>query len=159
MNPSGVNLALLLIGGFRSLVEAALIELTRAGYGDVRPIHIIAMRAIATDAHNASELGRRLAVSKQAAAKTIAVLQERGYLTRDTDAHDTRLKRLQVTALGYEVLEKAERIFDGLRTQWERQIGADGLASLEANLTALVGALPVRFDILGLIAKSENITE
>ena len=82
MSRSGADLALLLLAGFRSLVDAAIVELAARGYEDVRPVHDFAMRAIASGADNASELGRRLSVSKQAAAKTIAVLQERGYVAR-----------------------------------------------------------------------------
>src|SRR3981189_122248 len=100
MSRSGADLALLLLGGFRSLVDGATAELARRGYEDVRPVHDFAMRAIAAGAGNASELGRRLSVSKQAAAKTIAVLQERVYLSPETDTLDARRKRLQVTPLG-----------------------------------------------------------
>ena len=120
MSRSGADLALLLLGGFRSLVDAAMTELALRGYEDVRPVHDFAMRAIAAGADNASELGRRLSVSKQAAAKTIAVLQERGYVARDADPRDARRKRLQVTALGFEVLRQGEAIFDELRDQWQR---------------------------------------
>src|ERR1700684_744344 len=96
MSRSGADLALLLLGGLRSLVEDAHDELALRGYEDVRPVHDFAMRAIDAGADNASELGRRLSVSKQAAAKTIAVLQERGYVARDPDPRDARRKRLQV---------------------------------------------------------------
>ena len=97
MSRSGADLALLLLGGFRCLVDAAHTELAGRGHADVRPVHDFAIRAIAAGADNASELGRRMAVSKQAAAKTIAVLQERGYIARDVDPADARRKRLQVT--------------------------------------------------------------
>ena len=60
MSRSGADLALLLLGGFRSLVDGATAELARRGYEDVRPVHDFAMRAIAAGAGNASELGRRL---------------------------------------------------------------------------------------------------
>jgi DNA-binding MarR family transcriptional regulator len=146
MSRSGADLALLLLGGFRSLVDDATKELALRGYEDVRPVHDFAMRAIAAGADNASELGRRLSVSKQAAAKTIAVLQERGYVARDTDPLDARRKRLQVTALGFEVLRRGEEIFDQLRDQWLRQIGATELENLEAHLATLVGASSIRFD-------------
>src|ERR1700730_17084355 len=121
MSRSGADLALLLLGGFRSLVDAAVDELALRGYQDVRPVHDFAMRAIAAGADNASELGRRLSVSKQAAAKTIAVLQERGYVARDDDPLDARRQRLHVTKLGSEVLRTGEAIFDELRAQWARQ--------------------------------------
>jgi DNA-binding MarR family transcriptional regulator len=145
--------ALLLLGGFRALVDAAIVELARRGYQDVRPVHDFAMRAIVAGADSASELGRRLSISKQSAAKTIAVLQDRGYVARDTDPHDARRKRLQVTPLGLDVLRTGEAIFDELRVTWEQQIGAGQLETLEMHLTALVGAVPVRFDTPGWMAR------
>ena len=153
MSRSSADLALLLLGGFRSLVDAAIAELARRGYEDVRPVHDFAMRAIAAGAGNASDLGRRLSVSKQAAAKTIAVLQERGYVTRDTDPRHARRMRLQVTPLGFEVLRQGEAIFDELRDQWERQIGSAELESIETHLAALVGDQPVRFDAAGWMSR------
>ena len=100
-----------------------------------------------------AQLGRRLSVSKQAAAKTIAVLQERGYVTRDTDPRHARRMRLRVTALGFEVLRTGEAIFDELRDQWERQIGTAELENLETHLTELVGDPPVRFDTPGWMSR------
>ncbi|MET1071236.1 MAG: MarR family winged helix-turn-helix transcriptional regulator [Umezawaea sp.] len=153
MSRSGADLALLLLAGFRSLVDGAMAELAARGHDDVRPVHDFAMRAIAAGADNASELGRRLSVSKQAAAKTIAVLQDRGYVSRDPDPADARRKRLQVTPLGFEVLRTGEAIFDELRRQWERQIGPAQLAGLEEHLTALVGESPIRLDTPGWLAR------
>jgi DNA-binding MarR family transcriptional regulator len=155
MSRSGADLALLLLGGFRSLVDAAQIELARRGHEDVRPVHDFAIRAIASGADNASELGRRLSVSKQAAAKTIAVLQERGYVARDVDPTDARRKRLQVTERGFDMLREAEAIFDDLRDRWGQKIGADQLKELEAQLTDLVGTAPVRFDTPGWITTQD----
>ena len=153
MSRSGADLALLLLGGFRTLVDAAAAELAERGHEDVRPVHDFAMRAIAAGADSASELGRRLSITKQSAAKTIAVLQERGYVTRDTDPRDGRRKRLQVTALGFDVMRQGEAVFDELRHQWAQQIGAAELDRIEDHLTALAGAQPVRFDTPGWIAR------
>ncbi len=153
MSRSGADLALLLLAGFRSLVDAAMAELAARGHEDVRPVHDFAMRAIAAGADNASELGRRLSVSKQAAAKTIVVLQERGYVARDADPLDARRKRLQVTPLGFEVLREGEAIFEELRLRWERQIGSARLEGLEKDLAALIGDSPVRLDTPGWIAR------
>jgi DNA-binding MarR family transcriptional regulator len=146
MSRSGTDLALLLLGGFRFLVDAAVVELARRGYEEVRPVHDFAMRAIVAGADNASELGRRLSVSKQAAAKTIAVLQERGYVARGADPLDARRKRLHVTALGLTVLKEGESIFEELRDQWARQIGSEELLTLEKHLATLVGPSPARLD-------------
>ena len=152
MSRSGADLALLLLGGFRSLVDAAQIELARRGHEDVRPIHDFAIRAINSGADSASELGRRMSVSKQAAAKTIAVLEERGYVSSETDATDRRRKHLQVTQHGFDMLREAEAIFDDLRDRWAQQLGAEALEALEAQLAELVGPAPVRLDAPGWIA-------
>ena len=158
MSRSGADLALLLLGGFRVLVDEAILELAERGYEDVRPVHDFTMRAIAAGADNASELGRRLAVSKQAAAKTVAVLEERGYVARSADPLDARRKRLQVTALGFEVMRVGEAIFDGLRDEWKGKIGAKQLERLESDLAVLVGVAPVRVESPGWIAHSLDET-
>jgi DNA-binding MarR family transcriptional regulator len=153
MPRSGADLALLLLGGFRALVDAAIAELDRRGFADVRPVHDFAMRAIADGADSASELGRRLSITKQSAAKTIAVLQERGYVARETDPRDARRKRLQVTELGFEVLRTGEAVFEELRAAWARRIGAAELDTLEKQLVTLVGTAPIRFDTPGWITQ------
>jgi len=153
MPRSGADLALLLLGGYRTLVDAAMVDLAARGYDDFRPVHDFAMRAIAAGADSASDLGRRLSVSKQAAAQTIAVLLDRGYVARDADPHDARRKRLRVTPLGYDVLRQGEAIFDELREEWARQIGVSELATLEAWLTTLIGDGAVRMDAPGWAAQ------
>ena len=158
MSRSGADLALLLLGGFRVLVDEAVLELAARGYDDVRPVHDFAMRAIAAGADDASELARRLSVSKQAAAKTVAVLEERGYVTRGADPLDARRKPLQVTALGFEVMRVGEAVFDELRDKWKRKIGAKQLERLESDLAAVVGASPIRVDSPGWIAHSLDQT-
>jgi DNA-binding MarR family transcriptional regulator len=146
MSRSGADLALLLLGGYRSLVDAAGAELASRGYDDFKPIHEFALRAIAAGADSASDLGRRTAVSKQAAAKTIAVLVERGYVVSAPDPGDARRKRLQVTDLGFDVMAQGEAILARLRDEWARQIGPAELAGLEATLAALVGDAAIRID-------------
>lgn len=138
------------------MVDAAHFELAQRGHKDFRSVHEFAMRAIAAGADNASELGRSLSVSKQAAAKTIGVLQERGYVKREGDPLDARLKRLHVTTLGLEVLQQGEAIFDELRDKWAEQIGRANLETLEILLANLVGKLPEGLDIPGWIIENES---
>jgi len=145
---SGPTLALLLLGGFRSLVDAATVELARRGYRDVRPAHDFAMRAIAGGTDTASALARRLGVSKQAAAKTIAVLEQRGYVARGEDPYDARRRQLEVTALGLRLLTEWESVFEKLRERWSRLIGPKALRTLEKQLAVLVGHSPVRLEYM-----------
>lgn len=149
MAGSGPDLALLLFGGFRVLAQRGTAELAARGFADIRPVHDFALRSIASGAENASELGRRMSVSKQAAAKTIGVLEERGYVSREPDAHDRRQVRVRVTARGRALMREGEEIFDELRAQWEEQVGVAQIAELEASLRTLVGSRGVRFDTTG----------
>ena len=84
----------------------------------------------------------------------MTVLEVRGYVARSADPLDARRKRLQVTALGFEVMRVGEAVFDELRDKWKRKIGAKQLERLESDLAALVGASPVRIDSPGWIANS-----
>jgi DNA-binding MarR family transcriptional regulator len=145
----GSDLTLLLLAGFRSLADAAQTELAIRGYQDVRPANAFAIRAIASGADTAAELARTLTVSKQAAAQTITVLQERGYVTRAVDPNDARRRRLQVTDHGLDMLHESEVIFDELRAQWSKQIGAGELKEMETHLAQLTGPAPLRFDTPG----------
>lgn len=156
MSRSGADLALLLLGSYRSMVNAATSELASRGYKDFKPIHEFALRAIVAGADSASDLGRRTSVSKQAAAKTIAVLVERGFVVSAPDPNDARRKRLQVTGAGLEVMSQGEAILENLREKWKKQIGSTELANLEARLTALVGDAAIRIDAPGWVAQDSG---
>ena len=151
MSRSGADLALLLLGGYRSMVDAATSELAARGYPDFKPLHEFALRAIVAGADSASDLGRRTAVTKQAAAKTIAVLVERGYVVSEPHPTDARRNRLRVTARGFDVMALGESILDEHRARWAAQLGAHRLVELEAQLAVLVGDAAIRIDAPGSI--------
>jgi len=134
----GAELALLLLGGFHSMVDDVVSGLASRGHADVRPVHEFALRAIDAGADTASELGRRLSVSKQAAAKTIAALQQLGYVEREVDPNDARRKRLRVTPHGYELMAIGSALFDDVRERWAAQIGTRQLDAIQAHLGQLV---------------------
>ena len=133
-----------MLGGFRVLVDRGRAELAARGYEDVRPMHDFALHAILSGADSASDLGRRMSVTKQAAAETISVLQGRGYVAREPDPADRRRVRLRVTEEGLALLREGEAVFDDLRRAWEAQVGAVRVQQLEETLRALVGDDVVR---------------
>ena len=153
MSRSGADLALLLLGGYRSLVDTATAELASRGFEDFKPIHEFALRAIVAGADSASDLGRRTGVSKQAAAKTIAVLVDRGYVVSVPDPIDARRKRLLVTTRGQDAMTQGEGILENAREKWAKQIGSAELAVLEARLAELVGDAAIRIDTPGWVAQ------
>ena len=153
MSRSGADLALLLLAGFRTMADQGAAELSALGYNDVRPAHDFALHSILSGADSASELGRAMSITKQAAAKTIALLEERGYLAREPDPNDKRRMRLQVTERGRTMLQEGEAVFDRLRTRWEEQVGADVVAALEVTLRQFVGPNVIQIDAPGWDAR------
>jgi DNA-binding MarR family transcriptional regulator len=133
----GVELALLLLDGFHSMADDVRAELANRGHPGVRAGYEFNLRAIDAGADTASELGRRLSVTKQAAAQAIAVLEQLGYVDRVADPGDARVKRLRVTSRGHEMMTLGAALFDEVRGRWAAQIGAGELDALQAHLARL----------------------
>ncbi|WP_382305426.1 MarR family winged helix-turn-helix transcriptional regulator [Herbiconiux sp. UC225_62] len=152
MTHAGPDLALLLLASYRRLVDQATVELDRRGYPDVTPTLHYAMTAISLGAETASELAQALAVTKQAAAKTVTSLLERGFIDSTPDPADNRRKRLTVTDLGRRVMDEGATIFDDLREKWIAAAGPDAITALEGTLREYTGSEVIRLDAPGWTA-------
>lgn len=150
MPRAGFELPLLLAGAFREIIDNLHAELAKHGHGEARPVHGFALQAIGPDGATVSELGRRLGISKQAAAKTAAGLEQIGYLVRRPSAADGRAVVLIRTPRGEEMLDLSAAIFEEIRLGWVRRLGParvdaieDGLAEIVASSgMAKIGDLP-----------------
>ncbi|MCP3801667.1 MarR family winged helix-turn-helix transcriptional regulator [Allokutzneria sp. A3M-2-11 16] len=145
-NPPGFELPLLLFAGFRSIIDRLHAELAAQGHPDVRPAYGFAMQAIGVAGATASELGRRLGVSKQAAGKTVDRLVALGYAERADDAADARRKLVRLTPRGLDSLARSAAIFDELRAHWEKSLGAQQLQQVESALRTMAPADGFRLD-------------
>lgn len=130
---------LLLLGGFRFMADEATERLAARGHPGVRPAHDFALRAIAAGADSVSEVGRRTAVTKQAAAKTVSFLEENGYVVRGPAPGNVRRRVLAVTARGQALMREGEDVFDELRAEWEAQVGAERIDDLQDAIFRLLG--------------------
>lgn len=147
---SGWELPVLLIAAFRSIIDELHAELARRGHEQARPIHGFALQAIGPAGVTIGELGRRLGVTKQAAAKTARSLEEAGYAVRTPHPGDGRASVLTRTARGADLLEASAEILDGLRQRWVDQLGEPRVAALEDDLGTLAGAGPIGTSIRGM---------
>lgn len=143
---AGFELPLLLFAGFRSLIDDLHRELAEQGHPEVRPAYGYALQAVGRDGATASEIGRRLGVSKQAAGKTVDRLEGLGYVERADDPQDGRRKLVRLSPRGIDVLVRSAEGFDRLRAQWVRALGAERVAALESDLRAMVPADAFRLD-------------
>ena len=146
----GYELPLLLLAGFRSVIDEAHGELAARGHPGMRPAHGFALQAIGTFGATAVDVGRRLGVSKQAAGKTIDRLAELGYVTRaEVTGTDRRRKLVRLTERGTEALALSAEAFSRVRDRWASQVGQDRVAALEADLRAMTPGQPLRLDLPG----------
>ncbi len=145
----GFELPLLLFGGFRSIIDELHAELARRGHPDLRPAHGFALQAIGPGGATATEAGRRLGISKQAAGKTIDRLEELGYVHRSGDDADRRRKLVRLSPSGIAVLALSAMIFNDIRSRWEATLGAARLAELEAGLRTMAPDETFRLDVPG----------
>ena len=147
--PPGFELPLLLLAGFRTLIDQLHAELAERGHPEVRPAYGFAMQAIGRRGATATEIGQRLGVSKQAAGKTVDRLAALGYVERVDDAADGRRKLIRLTPRGVDSLVQAAEIFDELRADWVRKLGAGRVAELESTLRTVVPATGFPIDVPG----------
>ena len=138
---AGFELPLLLLGAFRSLIDELHDTLAESDHTEARPLHGFALQAIGPDGTTASELGRRLGVSKQAAAKTVATLERVGYVSREPDLQDGRAVRLQRTRRGEETLSLSTAFFESHHGGLAQDLGLRRFAELEDDLEQVAGPL------------------
>ncbi|WP_158839901.1 MarR family winged helix-turn-helix transcriptional regulator [Saccharothrix deserti] len=146
---SGFELPLLLFAGFRTIIDRLHAELARQGHPDVRPAYGFAMQAIGRGGATASEVGRRLGVSKQAAGKTVDRLEVLGYVERVDDPADARRKLVRLTSHGIDALDRSAAIFEELRAEWAKALGVERLRALEVDLRTVVPPGLFRLDVAG----------
>ncbi|MFJ5928049.1 MarR family winged helix-turn-helix transcriptional regulator [Kitasatospora sp. NPDC092948] len=146
---NGFELPLLLFAGFRTIIDELHAELARQGHPEARPAHGFALQAIGPDGATASELGRRLGVSKQAAGKTVDRLEALGYAERADDPVDARRKVVRLTPRGLDVLARSAVVFDQIRGRWAAALGEQRLRELEDGLAQLTGPSGFRLDAAG----------
>jgi DNA-binding MarR family transcriptional regulator len=142
-------LPLLLFAGFRALIDALHAELAAQGHPDVRPAFGFAMQAIGRHGATASDIGRLLGISKQAAGKTVDRLEQLGYAERAADAADGRRKLVRLTPRGIDALARSAAIFEDLRAEWAGTLGTRRLRELEAGLRTMVPHGTFRLDVPG----------
>jgi DNA-binding MarR family transcriptional regulator len=141
----GWELVLLLLGGFRTLVDEAHALLDERGHAGARPAHGFALQAVGSGA-TTSQIASRLGVSKQAAAKTVAGLEARGYVARTDDPTDRRRVTVVRTPLGEAFLAASAAAFDDVVRRWRAQAGVD-VDAVATALRRLDLATAVRLDL------------
>jgi DNA-binding MarR family transcriptional regulator len=136
-------------GAWWSYVRRIDAEMRAAGFGE-RRFPMIYLFALYTESRalTISEIGRRFAISRQAASKIVRQLGERGYLSATQSKTDRREKVVELTPRAIEYIAARRRAASALDTEIQARIGDAGLDQLHRLLqvAAQTASDTTRFD-------------
>lgn len=111
--------------------------LADAGYPDLRAAHAPVFMAIDPEGTRVTELAKRTKMTKQAVGELVRRLEARGYVDVVVDPSDRRVRRVQLTADGWQALTTGERVITAFDRWLEASIGLDQVTRLRSTLTAI----------------------
>lgn len=131
----------LLLGEVVRSMEADLQRhLLEAGHADVRPSHFAVFRHMRPGGLPLTELADRAQLTKQSVGELVTYLESRGYLRRDPDPRDGRVRIIKLTARGERSRVAAFEAFATIEAAWAERVGSRRVADLRTTL-ALIAEL------------------
>jgi DNA-binding MarR family transcriptional regulator len=122
-------------GAFKDRLHA---HLAGVGFDDLGPSYGYVFRSLDGAPLSLAQLATRLAISPQGAHKIVAEMVERGYVERQDDEEDGRVRRLVLTARGRAALRAARRFHAHVERELVRELGSSRVSAARAVLGALV---------------------
>jgi DNA-binding MarR family transcriptional regulator len=133
-------LARLFAMALRSTIDELHERLDRRGWPDMRPTFGFALLAVSEGDATVVSLAGLLGVTKQAASKLVASMEEIGYVQRSAHAADGRAKAVTLTPRGAELLAAVEEVYAEIEAEWAAVLGAGRVASLRHDLLHVLRA-------------------
>jgi len=123
-DPADADLSLAALFTGWALADELQRRLTADGYGDSRFADGVVFQHLVTGPVTITTLAERLGVTQQAASKTVADLQRRGYVTRRTDPTDARAKEVVLADRGEQLIAAARKHRATLDKELRKALGA-----------------------------------
>jgi DNA-binding MarR family transcriptional regulator len=120
-------------------MRETLSRLRQRGYQDVTNTDTALLANLDTADTTISALARRSGVTRQAASQQLALLSQKGYVSREPDPADSRAILVRRTAKGQALMRDALEIVAEIEAEYAGILGAGRLAVLKELLTDLVG--------------------
>jgi DNA-binding MarR family transcriptional regulator len=119
-----------------------LLQRTRAGgHSQIRNSHGYVFQHLIGGPRAIGELASLLGVTQQAASKVVAELTELGYVERRSDAIDSRVRRVALTARGRAVIERSRAARSKLEAELVAELGTRAVATARRTLLALLARI------------------
>jgi DNA-binding MarR family transcriptional regulator len=117
--------------------DRMLAGLHERGFTDLVAAHLDVFQYPGPENQRPLQLAAQTRMSKQALNYLLGQLQQRGYLTRETDDDDQRSKRVRLTPKGHATIKAIREIVQEVEDEWEAQLGPRKFAQLRKHLTQL----------------------
>jgi DNA-binding MarR family transcriptional regulator len=120
------------------LTSAVLRRLDGAGFGDLRTSHGFVFQHLVDGPRTIGELAGALGVTPQAASLAVVELEALGYVRREVDADDRRVRRVTLTDRGRAGIEAARAARRELAGLLEERVGRETVESARRALVAAI---------------------
>src|SRR5262245_49662494 len=123
---------------YQHFVSALSAELRERGFGDLGPSGGYVLRALAAEPFTATQLGARLRLTPQGAAKIVDDMVQHGYVERVADPTDARARRLVLAPRGKRALRAARAFHARFEREFAKRLGERRARNLRVALEALI---------------------
>ncbi len=122
---------------WQAVQQRMLERLHEQGFDDFDPSYLTVFQYPGPHGRRPSELAASRRVSKQALNHLLGQLEQRGYLSRETDPDDGRSKRIALTPRGTKAVIVIREAVTEMEEIWAKQLGPDRFDQLRTLLREL----------------------
>ena len=140
-DPAEADLSLASLFAGWALAEEVQRRLAADGHADLRFADGFVFQHLIGGPLPITALAQRLGVTQQAASKTAADLERRGYVARIRDPNDARARLVTLTARGNDAIEGARHHRAALADELAERLGPRRVEAARRLLLAVVGEL------------------
>lgn len=134
------SLPMLLARVYCLMIDRVASGMHAAGHDRLRAAHGFVFRQLRERGEmTVIDIARYLGITKQAALELVDDLARWGYVARRRNPRDGRSRLIGLTELGRTVEATVDGVFGELETQWQHEIGVDGLSQVRTALAAYLG--------------------
>jgi DNA-binding MarR family transcriptional regulator len=108
------------------------------GFTDLGPLFGYVFRYLQSEPRSLAQVARLLRITPQGALKIIDDMEAKGYVVRNSDAQDARIKRLSLTTRGKAALAAAHLFKIKYERDLAKKIGQTHVKSLRIVLESIV---------------------
>ncbi len=131
----------LLFKAARLFNERAVAKIQSLNQGQLRVAHTQLLPHIGLEGTRATDLAKKVGISKQAVGQLVDDLVEMGLLERMADPEDRRAQKIGFTEKGKQALLHGITVLSDIETELAEEVGKTKLKGLHDGLAALIGAL------------------